>query len=63
MPGLVLSLEVKAGDRVQRGDLIAVIEAMKMRRPIHAPRTGKVTDVLVNEGETVDAGDALMVVV
>jgi pyruvate/oxaloacetate carboxyltransferase/glycine cleavage system H lipoate-binding protein len=63
MPGLVLSLEVKAGDRVQRGDLIAVIEAMKMRRPIHAPRTGKVTDVLVNEGETVDAGDVLMVVV
>jgi pyruvate/oxaloacetate carboxyltransferase/biotin carboxyl carrier protein len=62
MPGLVLSLEVKVGDRVDRGDLVAVIEAMKMRRPIHSPRSGTVKEVFAKEGEIVDAEDVLMVV-
>jgi pyruvate/oxaloacetate carboxyltransferase/biotin carboxyl carrier protein len=62
MAGLVLSLEVKTGDGVREGDLVAVTEAMKMRRPIHAPRSGTVRKILVEEGEAVEAGDVLMVV-
>lgn len=62
MAGLVLSLEVKKGDSVLEGDLVAVTEAMKMRRPIHAARGGKVQKILVEEGDAVEAGDILMVV-
>jgi biotin carboxyl carrier protein len=62
MAGLVLSLPVKAGDRVQKGDSIAVIEAMKMRRPIPAPRSGEVAQLLVNEGEIIEAGSPLMII-
>jgi biotin carboxyl carrier protein len=63
MAGLVLSLEVKAGDRIGEGDLVAVIEAMKMRRPVHSPRSGTVKEILAKEGEIVDAQDPLMVVI
>jgi pyruvate/oxaloacetate carboxyltransferase len=62
MAGLVVSLPVKAGDKVQKGDSIAVIEAMKMRRPIPAPRSGEIAALLVNEGDIVEAGSALMVI-
>jgi pyruvate/oxaloacetate carboxyltransferase len=62
MAGLVLSLPVKAGDKVQKGDSIAVIEAMKMRRPIPAPRSGEVAQLLVNEGEIIEAGSPLMII-
>ncbi len=63
MAGLVLSLEVKAGDVVRQGDPLAVIEAMKMRRPVHAPRSGVVREILAREGEIIDAGTVLMVLV
>jgi biotin carboxyl carrier protein len=63
MAGLVLSLEVKTGDRVDRGDPLAVIEAMKMRRPVQAPRGGMVREILAKEGEIIDAGSILMVIV
>ena len=62
MAGLVLSLEVNAGDSVLKGDPLAVIEAMKMRRPVHAPRSGVVREILAKEGEIIDAGRVLMVV-
>ncbi len=60
--GLVLSLQVKVGESVAKGDQVAVIEAMKMRRPIHAPRSGTVKEVFVNEGEIIDADRILMVI-
>jgi pyruvate carboxylase subunit B len=60
MAGLVISLEVKVGDRIEKGNQIAVIEAMKMRRPIHSPRSGIVQEILVKEGETVEADNVLM---
>jgi pyruvate/oxaloacetate carboxyltransferase len=62
MAGLVLSLEVNKGDSVQKGDLVAVTEAMKMRRPIHASANGTVREIMVAEGDAVEAGDVLMVV-
>jgi pyruvate/oxaloacetate carboxyltransferase len=60
--GLILSLEAKVGDRVSKGDQIATIEAMKMRRPVHSPRSGVVREVLVSEGDIIDVGAALMVI-
>jgi pyruvate/oxaloacetate carboxyltransferase len=62
MAGLVLSLEVKKGDSIRKGDPLAVIEAMKMRRPIQSPRNGTVKEILAREGEIIDAGAVLMVI-
>jgi len=62
MAGLVLSIEAKVGARVNAGDLIAIIEAMKMRRPINSPRSGVVKEILAHEGEMVAPEDVLIVV-
>jgi pyruvate/oxaloacetate carboxyltransferase len=62
MAGLVISLEVKVGDKIEKGDQVAVIEAMKMRRPVHASRSGIVKEILVNEGEMIEADAVLMAV-
>ena len=57
--GLVVSLEVTPGERVQRGQTIAVIEAMKMQHVVAAPNSGQIATVTVKEGAVVDAGAAL----
>ncbi|MGD0917109.1 MAG: pyruvate carboxylase subunit B [Thermodesulfobacteriota bacterium] len=62
MAGMILSFEVKVGDRVNGGDLVAMIEAMKMRRHVHSPHTGVVREIWAHEGEMVDPEDVLMVV-
>ena len=53
MQGLILKLLVKVGDRVQIGDVVAVLEAMKMQNEIIANRSGTVTEVHVSEGDVV----------
>jgi pyruvate carboxylase len=63
MPGLILSIEAKVGDHVNEGDLIAIIEAMKMRRHVNAPHSGEVKEIRASEGDMVDPEDILMVVV
>jgi len=62
MAGLVLSFEVKVGDSVHEGDLVATIEAMKMRRHVNSPRSGVVKEIWASEGEMVNPEDVLMVV-
>jgi pyruvate/oxaloacetate carboxyltransferase len=62
MAGLILVIKVKAGDRVSKGDLVAMIEAMKMRREVHSPHSGVVKEICVHEGEMVNPEDILMVV-
>ena len=62
MAGLVLSFEVKVGDTVKAGDLVAMIEAMKMRRHINCPHGGVVKEICAAEGEIVEPDDILMVV-
>ncbi len=62
MAGLVLSIEVKVGDNVKGGDLVAMIEAMKMRRHLHSPHGGIVKEILAKEGEMVNPEDMLMIV-
>jgi pyruvate/oxaloacetate carboxyltransferase len=62
MTGVVISLDVRVGDCVREGDRVATIEAMKMRRPVHSPRSGTVEELMIHEGEMIEADDVLMVV-
>jgi len=63
MAGLVLSFEVKVGDKVKAGDLVAMIEAMKMRRHLNCPHSGVVKEICVPIGDIVDPDDVVLVVV
>lgn len=62
MQGMVLKIKVKKGDKVAKGDVVMVLEAMKMENNIHAPNGGTVKDIFVKEGSTVGAGDALLII-
>ncbi len=61
MPGRVISVLVKPGDRVSRGTPLLVLEAMKMQNEIPAPTDGIVREVRVLPGQGVGAGDVLVV--
>ena len=56
MPGRVRKVSVAAGDRVERGMVLIVLEAMKMEHAIRAPKDGTLRRLLVKEGDLVDAG-------
>lgn len=60
MPGRILSVPVSVGDTVSRGDLICVIEAMKMEQQIGATRDGTISMVHVSDGDTVSHGQILV---
>jgi biotin carboxyl carrier protein len=62
MPGKILSIKVKAGQEVKEGDLILMLEAMKMENEIFCGRAGRVLEIKVAEGAYVDTGDALVVI-
>ncbi|AXG11831.1 acetyl-CoA carboxylase biotin carboxylase subunit [Haloplanus rubicundus] len=61
MQGTILSVDVEPGDEVAPGDVVLVLEAMKMENDIVAEGGGTVSEVLVSEGESVDMGDPLIV--
>ena len=60
MPGTILSVPVKAGQSVKTGDVLVVLEAMKMENEIKAGRDGVVASVAVSKGESVDTGAVLV---
>lgn len=60
MPGTVLKMLVKQGDKVKNGQVLLVLEAMKMENEIFAPCDGTVTAVAVKEGSSVNSGDAMV---
>jgi len=62
MQGTILSVDVDVGDEVAPGDVVLVLEAMKMENDIVAESGGTVSEVLVSEGESVDMGDPLIVI-
>ncbi len=62
MQGMILKLKVDKGDKVNEGDVVAVLEAMKMENDIHATSSGTVEEIFIKEGDTVNAGDTLMVI-
>ena len=61
MPGKVLEVKVKAGDAVKSGDVLMILEAMKMQNEIMAPADGTISDVRVSAGQTVGTGDVMIV--
>ena len=62
MPGNILSVNVNVGDTVAEGQVLMILEAMKMENEIMAPKAGKVTSVNVQKGATVESGTLLCVV-
>lgn len=60
MPGLIIDILVKAGDSVEEGDNLLILEAMKMENMLVAPRTGIIKAVHVSKQETVDKGMVLI---
>lgn len=60
MPGTVLSLQVKMGDQVEVGQVLLVLEAMKMENEIVAPQAGKVVEIHTSQGLAVNTGDLLI---
>jgi biotin carboxyl carrier protein len=61
IPGRVAAVRVTAGDEVEAGRTLLVVEAMKMQNELRAPRAGTVERVAVGEGETIENGDLLVV--
>jgi biotin carboxyl carrier protein len=61
MPGKVIRLLVAAGDLVETGQGLVVVEAMKMQNELKASRPGRVIEMRAREGETVGPGETLVV--
>ena len=60
MPGSIVEVKVKAGDKVSAGDPVLVIEAMKMENEIQAPKSGIVVAVHVKKGDSVTPDESLL---
>ncbi len=61
MPGNIVKVNVKAGDAVKSGDVLVVLEAMKMENEIMAPRDGSVAQVVTQKGAKVETGAPLVI--
>jgi biotin carboxyl carrier protein len=60
MPGTVLEIKATPGQSVKKGEVLLILEAMKMENEINAPADGVVTQVFVTKGASVATGDALI---
>ena len=60
MPGTILDIKVAVGQAVKEGELVCILEAMKMENEIYAPCAGSIAQVLVTKGQSVDTGTPLV---
>jgi len=60
--GKILSVDVKAGDQVKEGDILCLLESMKMENPIVAPVSGTVAKIAVAADQTVKPGDLIAII-
>jgi biotin carboxyl carrier protein len=60
MPGLVVAIPVVTGQEVEQGDVLIILESMKMQNELKSPRAGRVTRIRVEEGDTVDQKETLL---
>jgi acetyl-CoA/propionyl-CoA carboxylase biotin carboxyl carrier protein len=62
MQGTILRILVEAGQEIQAGDVVCILEAMKMENAIPAPREGTVSELPIREGQVVQVGDTIAVI-
>ena len=62
MPGTILSVNVKEGDSVKAGQILMILEAMKMENEILCPKDGTVKSLGISKGATVESGTLLCVI-
>ncbi len=62
MPGTILKVNVTQGQTVKEGEVLCVLEAMKMENDITAPKAGTVTQIIASKGASVSTGDPLVVI-
>ena len=62
MPGNILKINIQPGQKVNEGDVLIVLEAMKMENDIVAPKTGTVAQIAVSKGQVVETGTPLLVI-
>jgi biotin carboxyl carrier protein len=60
MPGTIMDIKVSPGQVVKEGDILVILEAMKMENEIHAPGAGTVDAIVTSKGASVNAGDVLV---
>jgi len=58
--GTVWKIEVDVGDEVEEGDVVAILESMKMEMPVESELSGTVVEILCEEGQPVNEGDTLV---
>ena len=62
MPGNIIEVRANVGDTVAEGDVVIILEAMKLENEIMAPCAGKILSINVSKGDMVNSGDILFVV-
>jgi len=62
MPGKIITVKVTKGQQVKAGDVVLILEAMKMEQEIKAPAGGAIADILVSAGDTVKKEQALVII-
>ncbi|MCB9206921.1 MAG: biotin attachment protein [Ignavibacteriales bacterium] len=62
MPGLIVKINKKVGDEIQADEPLILLEAMKMENVIKSPLTGKITEILIKEGSSVEKNQILVVI-